>query len=272
MLDLLATQPSTSLIDDPFFLAIIGAGVTLLAGLIGAVVTYWIYRKQRSKKEISYQIISNAPIASVNKVLENRVTIQLDGKPVKDARQIVIKVRNNGNVAVKREDYDKQTKFIFEGSEVIGGELLNTEPESMMNSMDKDFFIAPYVREQNIDKGIADTVLLPNILLNPKEFITFTILLKGGYKHLDVRGRIVDGKISEFNPSNQLIVLGRSLSGIIYGIMAVLLIFGALIITLLPSSPSVPNGFNFLAALGITIGIAAGGVSIYEFIRAGSKR
>src|SRR2546421_11868735 len=84
-------------------------------------------RKQRSKKEISYQIISDAPIASISKGFEKRVTIQLDGKPVKDVRQVVIKIRNSGNAAVKRDDYDKQLKFIFEGSEIIGGDVLSTE-------------------------------------------------------------------------------------------------------------------------------------------------
>src|SRR5437588_7481581 len=107
LLFLLNNQPPTDLLHDPFWQFIINVAVVVLVGIVTAVVAIWVFRKQRSKKEISYQVISDAPIASVSEGLKNRVTIQLDGKPVKDARQVVIKVRNNGNVAVKRDDYDK---------------------------------------------------------------------------------------------------------------------------------------------------------------------
>ncbi len=117
ILNLLDNQPS-DIWHDPFFLTVLGIAGTLVAGLIGAFVAYWIYSRQRSKKEISYQIISNAPIASVNKHLENRVTIQVDGKPVKNARQVVLKIENMGNVAVKRDDCDEPIKFVFDKSDI----------------------------------------------------------------------------------------------------------------------------------------------------------
>jgi hypothetical protein len=73
LLYFLADKPSANILDNAFFLTLLGAGVTLLAGLIGAFVTYWVFRKQRSKKEISYQIISDAPIATVSKGYEEQV-------------------------------------------------------------------------------------------------------------------------------------------------------------------------------------------------------
>jgi hypothetical protein len=63
LLDLLTGQPQTDFWHDPVILTIVGSIATLFAGLIGAFVTYWVFRKQRNKKEISYQIISDAPIA-----------------------------------------------------------------------------------------------------------------------------------------------------------------------------------------------------------------
>lgn len=197
LLDLLANQPP-DFFHDPFGQFIINVVVAVLVGIVTAVVAIWVFRKQRSKKEISYQIISDAPIASISKGFEKRVTIQLDGKPVKDVRQVVIKIRNSGNAAVKRDDYDKQLKFIFEGSEIIGGDVLSTEPESLIALMEKDMFVVPYVREQNSNIGIADTAVLTSTLLNPKNSITFTILLKGAYKTLEVRGMIVDGEIVKY--------------------------------------------------------------------------
>src|SRR5437588_11012013 len=117
LLFLLNNQPPTDLLHDPFWQFIINVAVAVLVGIVTAIVAIWVFRKQRSKKEISYQIISDAPIASVNKGLESRVTIHLDGKPVKDARQVVLKIRNSGSAAVKRDDYDEPIRCIFEGSE-----------------------------------------------------------------------------------------------------------------------------------------------------------
>jgi hypothetical protein len=56
--------PSNDLLHDTAFQFIVITIVTLLAGGIGGFIPYWIFRKQRVKKEISYQIISDAPIAS----------------------------------------------------------------------------------------------------------------------------------------------------------------------------------------------------------------
>lgn len=133
LMDLLANQPPPDFFHDPFGQFIVNVAVAVIVGIVTALVAIWIFRKQRSKKEISYQVISNAPIATINKQFENRVAIMLDGQFANDVRQVVLKIRNSGNAAVKQDDYNNQMKFVFEGSEVIGGDVLNTEPESLIN-------------------------------------------------------------------------------------------------------------------------------------------
>lgn len=194
LLDLLTGQPQTDFWHDPFIQFVIYVAVAIIVGIATILTTIWISRKQRNKKEISYQVISNAPIASVSKGLENRVTIHVDGKPVGSARQVVLKIRNSGNVAVSREDYDLPINFAFEGSLVIGGDILNTEPEDLTNTIDKKTFINLFVLDPN--KGLVpNSAGIDKILLNPKESITLTFLLSGAYDKLNVRGRIVNGKI-----------------------------------------------------------------------------
>ena len=188
LLYLLAGQPPTDFWHDPFVQFIINVVVALIVGIGTVLVAIWVFRQQRTHKKIAYQVISNAPIVNVNKGLENRVSVRLDDHPVKAARQVVLKVSNSGNVAVKRDDYDEPLKFVFTGSKVIGSNILSTEPENLIDSIDNRTFV-------NIG---VDSAQLHEFLLNPKQSITLTVLLDGAYNQLDVRGRIVDGSIVEY--------------------------------------------------------------------------
>lgn len=216
LLYLLTGQSPPDFFHDPFGQFII------------AVVAIWVFRKQRNKKEISYQIISDAPIASVNEGLKNRVTIQFDGKPVKDARQIVLTIRNSGNVAVKRDDYEEPIRFTFEGSYIIGSDILNTEPGDLINSIDKRAFVTISMQEQ-LNTPEASYVILEKFLLNKKQSITLTLLFDRAYRKLDVRGRIVDGEIVRGNnKQSSHSNLGNMISIVIFIIMSFSIYFAFL--------------------------------------------
>ena len=187
LLYLLVDQP-LDFWHDPLTLTILGVIGTILGAIIGAAVAYLIFRRQTTKKIISYQVVSNAPITTLNKTLQNTVTIQINGKPVNNARQVVLTLRNQGNVAVKPNDYDKPLKFAFTGSKVVGTDILDTVPPELKNSIDHSTYV----------QIGADSAELEKILLNPKDSITLTILLEGDYNQLDVAGRIIDGRILEY--------------------------------------------------------------------------
>jgi hypothetical protein len=182
---LLASQPPTDACHDPLTLTILAIIATLLAGLIGVVVAYFIFRKQVIKKIFSYQIVSNAPIAVLNKALQNQVTILINGQTVTNARQVVFTIRNEGNTAVKRDDYDEPIKFTFVDSKIVGSDVIGTNPPELMKS----------IHNTTLVKDGDDGAKLEPMLLNAKDSITFTLLLEGDFNRLDVSGRIVDGSI-----------------------------------------------------------------------------
>jgi uncharacterized integral membrane protein len=181
--------PSTSdFWHDPLTLTILSIVGGLVCAFIGAGVAYAIFRKQTSKKLISYEIVSNAPIATMNKTLQNTVTLQINGKTVNNARQVVLALRNQGNVAVEAANYDTPIKFVFLGSNVVGSDILATDPPELKNSINVGTLI----------QAGPDSVELEKILLNPNEKVAFTVLLDGDYKSLDISGRIIDGRIIKY--------------------------------------------------------------------------
>jgi hypothetical protein len=245
LLDLLAGQPQTDFWHDPFGQFVIYVAVTLFVGIATILTTIWISRKQRSKKEISYQVISDAPIASVSKELENRVTVHVDGKPVGSARQVVLEIYNSGNVAVSRDDYDMPINFTFKESLVIGGDILSTEPENLINTIDKKTFINVFVFDPN--KGfVPDSAVIDKILLNPKESITLTFLLSGAYSKLDVGGRIINGEIVKYHSNSYSITMWDYL-------LLLLMIFMFTIIMLIRTFPNTILNNSLLLLFSIVL-------------------
>jgi hypothetical protein len=93
---LLVNTAQSDFWHDTVFQLVVIAIVTIVSGAIGGVTTYWIYRKQRTKKEISYRIISNALVASVDADMIGRIEIRFDGKQVHGLRLLVLDLWNSG--------------------------------------------------------------------------------------------------------------------------------------------------------------------------------
>ncbi|GHO91005.1 hypothetical protein KSF_010530 [Reticulibacter mediterranei] len=210
MLILLATQPP-DFWHDPFNQFIINIIVAVVfSGVLTSVVAIWIFRRQQQKKEISYEIISDASVISVKKNVESRVEIRLDGNPVKEVTLAVIKVSNTGNTAVKKDDYDKPLQFLFMGRTVISSEVTETEPEDLIDQSDyKSFFLQPTPTQ--------DFIEFPKITLNRKHTVTFSVLLNGARNEISTKGMIIDGDIVQFK---SIMKQRRNLmiSGVMYSI------------------------------------------------------
>lgn len=258
LLSIFETQPA-DIWHDPLFLTILGIAATLLAGIIGAIVAYWIYRRQRSKKEITYQVISDAPIANINKEVKDRVKILFDGNPVEDINLLVLKVWNPGRVAVKRDDFDEPITFEFGERKVVASDILSMEPANLIDTKDiKTFFTLG-----------SESVELQKFLLNPKEEISLKVLLTGPPYKVSGRARIVDGKITEFNPNNQPVII-RYRTAITFSVVALTILVASFVLASISSTSSGSTHqtslFLFLLPLFAILGLVASLLAIYEFI------
>lgn len=230
LLSLFPTQP-TDILHDTAFQFIVLSIVTLVAGCIGAIIAYWIFRKQRIRKEISYRVLSNAPVASISPDMVNDVEIRFNGQRVIGLRLLVLELQNSGNISVKPEDYIEPITFEF-GREVLDANILYTQPENLFTSESRMTFIKPEVIETKIDNINSldydyiekqklkhfnllqlfhnfltrnqkvqypkpNCVKLSPILLKPGELIVFKVLFVGQINKVYGRARIVDGNLVE---------------------------------------------------------------------------
>ncbi|GHO44526.1 hypothetical protein [Ktedonospora formicarum] len=192
-----------------------------IIGVIGIfstiLVAVWVYFKEKTKKELTYQFVYDIPVVSVSKITKGTIEVTLDGKPVKDARVVVIKVWNSGNREITKEDYDTPVSFEFLNRDVISGEVLSTEPEDLMIPDIQKVFL----RLQN------NTVIFPEYLLNKGESIRVSVLTSGAWDNIKQRGRIIGGNIlySDFITSYKRISLYYTLGSVFALLLMVIGLF-----------------------------------------------
>jgi hypothetical protein len=195
---LLSTTTTPDFWHDSFGQFITNVVVALACAIIGGVIAIWIYQKQRNKKVISCEIISDAPVLSIHQTIANRVKIELDGNPVKEVTLVVFKVSNTGNTAVDDKDYKEPLTFTFSTRKVISSEVVETEPDDLIDETSRKTFIPLPTPGQ-------DFIEFPNFLLNSKQSVTFSVLLDGAKDEISKKGRIIDGNI--INPDEELITI-----------------------------------------------------------------
>ncbi len=194
-----------------------------------------LYFRQLRHKKLSYEIISQTPLLSVEEKNKGNWEIRFNGKLVEDVHLIEVEIKNSGNEPIKSEDYERPINLSFGGNtQILSAELIDAHPNSIQ---------APATIEGTKVK------LLP-ILLNGGDSITLKMLVSqfSGQEHdIKVDGRIADVKdIKMFTERNY---------GLIIGISGFLLLLIDLIILERPKIPSVSFFFDrlidkFLFSLG----------------------
>src|SRR5690349_9371986 len=90
-----------ALIRDPAW-QFVGAVLTL----VGVVLTLWGWR-HRPKRALAYQILSQAPLVTVADDLQGRISITLDGHTIDSAALVLVKILNNGNMAIRHDEFER---------------------------------------------------------------------------------------------------------------------------------------------------------------------
>src|SRR5438445_4223381 len=94
-------------------------------GVIVALIAIFLTIAQRSRKEIVYEVVSDTPILSVRGEIKDQIQVLYKGKPLADARLIILRVWNLGNTPISLNDYVEPINFDFgQKAEILDADIL----------------------------------------------------------------------------------------------------------------------------------------------------
>ncbi|MEH7439551.1 hypothetical protein V7182_18905 [Neobacillus drentensis] len=150
--------------------------ISVLTAITIAVVTYL---KTKHSKELSYSVLSSTSLLIKDEGLQNRIKLLVDGEEVKgDVNLVLLKLINTGNVPIKPDDFIEELSIETSAS-IIVAEVKETNPPNL---------------SVKLDNAIGDIFGITSVqptLLNPKDEITFKLLVKSYKNDLVMKGRIV---------------------------------------------------------------------------------
>ena len=131
---------------------------------ITIILTVWVYKAQRNRTKLTYEVISRQAILSAEEEHEGKLQVLYDGEEVKDVRIIVLKLRNSGNTSIKPSDHIDCIKIkTGENSKILSVDVPSVEPEGLR-------------AEIKISEA-RDHIRLEPLLLNPKDSITIKLVV-----------------------------------------------------------------------------------------------
>jgi hypothetical protein len=148
---------------------------TLIA-IVAIGVSILIYRLNKKKKALSYEVLRNDRIFRVVGSLASRVQITVDGKSANNVSLILVDIQNSGNEPIKRDDFDTPLQFEFGAkAEILSARVLRTKPSDLVATIDVD----------------ESKLTLNALLLNKNDSLTIEALVSAPDEKLKHSVRIV---------------------------------------------------------------------------------
>ena len=148
--------------------------------LIALLVSLWIYRKQKARKILVWTQ-SSFPLLSIDKSLQDELTITYRNYAVTAAYMASITLANRGNTPIPRQDYDKPITIVLSD----GGEMV-----SLDYSENNTIEITATVTSPG-------TITIEPFLLNPNDEVTIRTVIINNRPRIDTKARIVGGTLMD---------------------------------------------------------------------------
>jgi len=157
---------------DQMWQFIIGA----IIAIVTIIVSIIIYLKQRSRKRLSYEILSNAALLSEEEEIKKDIQLTYKGKMVEGVRLLVLRIFNSGNLPIVSADYERPIKIEFgKETRVSTAEVIKKKPANLQSTI-------------SIENRV---VTLYPALLNPTDSVTIKILVTKYENDIQINSRII---------------------------------------------------------------------------------
>ena len=100
-----------------------------IAIIIGIVVPIVLYMLSKRKKKLICKLFPSLSLVDVRTEVKDKIKIYYDKKLVENLSMTKVKIRNNGNLPIRKADIVKPLEFNFgKNLRVIDHGVINTEP------------------------------------------------------------------------------------------------------------------------------------------------
>jgi hypothetical protein len=183
--------------------------VGALLALLAIAITIWIFRLQKSRRELAFGMLSNRTVIAIDSTMSERIQITLDGQPVENVHLVVFALKNTGNTPFKEDDFSRPPRIDFgRDSKILDAKITKQFPENLNASTEYD------------DKSI----LIKPLLMNSGEFFVVQALVSGSspQAHCDLRAQGITGLATlTRRPDSSPLQLALTLGPILLAVMAI---------------------------------------------------
>ena len=174
-------MPNTILeiLRDPAW-QFIGATIALLSIL----VAWWIYWLQKQTRELAFGLASSRRPLAIADELSSRVTVQLDGKSVKNLHLLVFGFKNSGNRAISPADFERKLSISFLNGQVVSADISSQSPPNLGGEL----------------LSFESRIELSPLLLNSGDYMLIQVLLSAEKPKWEVDVRVRD--VAQLVPIN----------------------------------------------------------------------
>ncbi len=210
--------------------------VGIPAVIIGALVAIWIYKRQSQKKKLSYIILANEEILKYSTDIKDKIEVKYEGKIVDKLFLTVIRITNNGNVPILKNDFEGNIYIDFgEEANPISAEISNKMPINIDVKLERvnskieitpcllnpnDHFNVKILSDEIIGKPLiysriagVNEITETQIETSTKEYLAFTSVLTLLFLIMISYGLI---EISSSIPLREIIPYGSIIIPIVY--------------------------------------------------------
>lgn len=110
----------------------IGAALTV-ASILAAAGIYWLQRRTR---ELAFGLVTHRRLLTVANELSPRVSVQLDGRAVRDLHLLVYGLKNSGHSAVLANDFERPLSISFSDGQVLSAEVASQKPANLAATLE----------------------------------------------------------------------------------------------------------------------------------------
>ncbi|MBL0726274.1 hypothetical protein [Piscinibacter sp. HJYY11] len=165
------TQKIMEFARDPMWQSI---GVVL--ALAALALSYWIYRRQKERKRITFERISNVPLLTIKEEVAGRVSVTFDGQLARAIHMATVRIRNAGTTPILPADYLEPLTFnTSAGAKLLTADIVESDPVNLK----------PMVSVQG-GRGVVEP-----LLLNPGDCFVVKMLIQDGGSKIEPEARVV---------------------------------------------------------------------------------